>query len=176
MLYSRPVNQALAQFSGQKEDWSEPVVTALPLGLVNLYWMYCSCKTPKYESILFLFVCDWRPLLLVSCRFLQRCHLRRGAHSSPLPWDTMRIPSPKIEVSSSPSNSSALPSMAAICITAWRTRSQIIHTLLQQQQQQKRSAPCGGILLMFFCRKIAKQTCKVNPRLTKHVSVCVSID
>lgn len=37
MLYSRPVNQALAQFTGQKEDWSEPVVTALPLGFVNLY-------------------------------------------------------------------------------------------------------------------------------------------
>lgn len=55
----------------------------------------------------------------VSCRFLLRCHLRRGAHSGPLPRDTMRIPSPKIEVSSSPSSSSALPGICRFHSHYW---------------------------------------------------------
>lgn len=40
--------------------------------------------------------------------FLQRCRHRRGTHSGSLPWDTMRILTPKIDESSSPSNFSAL--------------------------------------------------------------------
>lgn len=92
----------------------------------------------------------------VSCRFLLRCHLRRGAHSGPLPRDTMRIPSPKIEVSSPPSSSSALPGICTSTrIIGWRARSQILHP-----QTWNDPAPCWGALLMFFffvkyCRQIA---------------------
>lgn len=67
-----------------------------------------SCAITKLQNTNpHVYLSDW-----LTCsapwRFHQRCRQRRGAHSGSLPWDTMRIQTPKIEVSSSPSNFSAL--------------------------------------------------------------------
>lgn len=67
-----------------------------------------SCVITKLQNTNpHVYLSDW----LTRCapwRFHQRCHHRRGAHSGSLSWDAMRIQTPKIEVSSSPSNFSAL--------------------------------------------------------------------
>lgn len=133
----------------QLSSFSKPAVTSLPLGffLKIKFNIYYSCKALKYESICSCF-CDWHPRLLLSCRFLLSCHLRRGAHSGPLPWDTMRTPSPKIEVSSSPSNPSALPGICRF------------HTLTDHPHtpSERWSALCWRMLLVVFvkhCREIA---------------------
>lgn len=139
MLYSG--SHSICRAKGSMEcEWSSFPKPVCPLNLL------IQTKYIAFAKSSWLLVCDWHPLLLLSCRFLQLCHLRRGAHSGPLPWDAMRIPSPKIEVSSSPSNSSALPGICRFhfaLLHGGHTHSSSTHSCTEMICTLLRDAPDG---------------------------------
>lgn len=95
-----------------------------------------------------------------------------GAHSGPLPWDTMRVPSLKIEVSFQP----ALPDISRFSLLYWieHTHSKIAHTLLQKNDLHP-AEKCCRCYLSTISGRLHSRIWKSNQGWHVYVCVCAFV-